>query len=561
MRKRFLIAAVALAAGAGAAVARPVKVIGPGLNSGRTVYHQTFNRVLAADTLYVLTGQYVIDSLRSITIQPGTVVQGDTASALVIHPGGKIFSNGDPCNPVVFTSPKPAGSRNRGDWGGIVVLGRAPVNKVNPLIEGGIIVGTYGGNNAADNSGVIKYTRIEYGGYRFQLNNEINGLTMGGVGSGTEIHHVQVSYSFDDSYEWFGGTVNPHHLVAFGGTDDEFDTDFGFSGKVQFLFGVKDLNYWDPTGESNGFESDNDASATSTDTPYTSVVFSNVTLVGPERTDALVGTLPIGNKFQYSSLQRRSTKLSYFNTVISGYPWGLRIRDATTQNWANTGELQVRNVSITASQKPAGSTSVHDENAVTGWPNVTAWFNTAGWDNFGAQPRNPSAVGLTDMSNLNAPNPVPAPGSELIGSADFSSPKLAGLQVVTYRGAFAPGVAMSQQWTACWTNFDPQTFWNPATAVGDDDELAAPRAAMLQQNHPNPFNPMTAIRFAVPTRGHVTLRIYNARGAEVATVVDQEMPAGAYERSFSAAGLPSGTYLYRLTGPGFDFSRKMQLVK
>jgi len=558
MKKCLSLVAVALVTGAVAAAARPVKVIGPGLNSGRTVYHQNFNRVLSADTLYVLTGQYLVDSLRSLTIQPGTVVHGDTAAALVIARGGQIFANGEPCNPIVFTSMKPAGQRNRGDWGGIILLGAAPVNKVSPLIEGGIIKGTYGGSNAQDNSGVFKYVRIEYCGYRYQLNNEINGLTMGGVGAGTEIHHVQVSYSFDDSYEWFGGTVNPHHLVAFGGTDDEFDTDFGFSGQAQFCFGLRDLNYWDPTGESNGFESDNDASSTSTATPYTTAVFSNVTMVGPERTDALVGTVPIGNSFQYSSVQRRSTKFSYFNSVLTGYPWGLSVRDATTQNWANTGELQVRNVSITASLRPGTSTSVHDE---VRWAGVTTWFNTAGWNNIGSAQRNPSAVGLTDMSNLNAPNPVPAPGSELIGSADFSSPKLAGLQVVTYRGAFDPNVPMSQQWTACWTNFDPQSFWNPATDAGDGDAVAAPPAALLQQNRPNPFNPMTAIRFAVPTRGHVTLKVYDARGEEVAALVDQEMPAGAYERSFAAGGLSSGTYFYRLTGPGFDLTRKMQLVK
>src|SRR5262245_42266297 len=339
MRKMFALVVVALmVSGAVAHAVPPTVVMGPGLNTGRTPYHQTWNRILSPDTLYTLTGQYIVDSTRTLTINPGTIVRGDTAAVLLIHRGGKIFANGAPCAPIVFTSLKNPGLRNRGDWGGIVILGVAPVNKVNPVIEGGILQGTYGGTNVNDNSGVFKYTRIEYCGYRYQLNNEVNGLTMGGVGAGTDIHHVQVSYSFDDSYEWFGGTVNPHHLIAFGGTDDEFDTDFGFSGHLQYLFGLRDLNYWDPTGESNGFESDNDPNPASTDTPYTTAVFSNVTLVGPERTDALVGTAPIGNKFQYSALLRRSTKESVFNSVLTGYFWGLRIRDATTQNWANDNE-------------------------------------------------------------------------------------------------------------------------------------------------------------------------------------------------------------------------------
>ena len=166
---------------------------------------------------------------------------------------------------------------------------------------------------------------------------------------------------------------------------------------------------------------------------------------------------------------------------------------------------------------------------------------------------------LTDLSNLNNPNPVPAAGSELINSASFASPKLAGLQVVTYRGAFDPAVPISQQWTKCWTNFNPQAFWDPATDAPDG--IAAPRAGRLEQNVPNPFNPRTAIRFKVPVRGHVTLKVYNARGAQVATVVDQEMPAGAYERSVDMTQLPSGTYLYRLNAPGVTESKKMEMVK
>ena len=451
---------------------------------------------------------------------------------------------------------KPRGQRNRGDWGGVILLGNAPVNKVNPLVEGGLLVGTYGGPDANDSSGIFKYVRIEFPGYRYQLNNEINGLTFGGVGAGTEVHHVQVSYSFDDSYEWFGGTVNPHHLVAFGGTDDEFDTDFGFSGKLQFLFAMRDPNMWDPTGQSNGFESDNDASSTSTDQPYTSCIFCNVTLIGPERTDALVGSglLP-GNTFQYSALERRSSRMNVFNTVFCGYPWGLAARDAFTRASMTAGTTEWKGNSMACSRRPGTSTSIHEEST---WSGVTAWYDTPAFGNNGSQPRNPSAIGLTDVSDLNNPNPVPAPGSLLIGTADFTSPKLADpfFTPVTYRGAFDPALPMNQQWTAGWTNFNPQ--YATATAVGDGPARVVDA---LGQNHPNPFNPLTAIRFKVPTAGRVTLKVYNLRGEEVATVVDQNMNAGAFERSFSAESLSSGTYFYRLTAPGVNETRKMQLVK
>lgn len=556
MKKSSLLLVLALLATATTASAwpKPEVVLGPGLDAGRIIYNQTWNRTLSADTLYVLTGQYSVDSTFTLTIPAGTVVRCDTASTLVVKRGAQIYALGEPCNPVVLTSLKEPGQRNRGDWGGVIILGQAPINKVEPLIEGGIIEGTYGGTDPNDNSGVFKYVRIEYPGYRFQLNNETNGLTMGGVGAGTEIHHVQVSYSFDDGFEWFGGTVNATHLVNLGGTDDEFDTDFGWVGNVQYAFGMKDINAWDPTGETNGFESDNDGSATSTATPYTRCTFSNVTLVGPERTDAIVGNLPVGNRFQYSALIRRSSKHSFFNSVIMGFPWGLRIRDVNTINWANTGELEIKNTSIQASLRPSGSTSVHDESQ---WAGITTWFNTAGWGNLGDQPRNPSAIGLTDLSDPFNPNPVPAVGSELIGSADFSAPRLAAFDAVTYRGAFDPALPMDQQWTACWTNFNPQRF--SVTAVEDGGVPA--RGESLGQNYPNPFNPMTAIRFQVPVRGHVSLKVYNVRGEVVRTVVDEPMIAGAFERSFDATGLASGTYFYRLTAPGVNETRKMQLVK
>lgn len=544
------------------AVVRKNIVLGPGLGSGRTPYRQTGNRILSADTTYTLTGLYYVDSTYSLTIPAGTVVFGDTGSALIISRGAQIFATGTAERPIVFTSRKAPGQRASGDWGGILLLGRAPINKVEPLIEGGIIGGTYGGTNPNDNSGVLRYVRIEFAGYRFQLNNETNGLTMGGVGSATEIHHIQVSYADDDSYEWFGGTVNGKYLVAYGGTDDEFDSDFGWRGRVQFGFGLRDMNQWDPTGESNGFETDNDGSATSTATPYTHPLFSNITLVGPERTDAMVGNLPPGNKFQYSALIRRSSQQSIYNSVITGYPWGLRIRDVNTIAFANADSLQIRTTSIAASLRPSGSSTVHDSSQ---WPGIAAWFNTPAFGNIGSAPRNPSAVGLTDMSNLKNPNPVPATGSELIGTADFTVPALSGFDVVTYRGAFDPAKPMSQQWTSGWTNFDPQ-YTNYATSVPTAvEELAAaqhlPSTFTLEQNYPNPFNPTTTIRFSLPAREFVTLRVYNVIGQEVATLVQQEMPAGVFQTTFDATGLASGMYIYRLSSATTAQTLKMMLVK
>jgi hypothetical protein len=387
--------------------------------------------VLSADTTYVLTGLYYVEAPHKITIQPGTLILGNqaTTGTLIITRGAQVFAQGTVNHPIVFTSAKAPGSRAPGDWGGIIVLGGAPTNKVDPVIEGGIISGscgggsgTYGGANANDNSGILSYIRIEYAGYRFQVNNEINGLTMGGVGAGTQIDHIQVSYSLDDSYEWFGGTVNCKYLVCYGGTDDEQDTDFGFSGHVQFVLGLRDPDFWDTTGQSNGFESDNDGTSTSTDNPHTHAIFSNVTLIGPERNNAEV-PFPLASTAQYGALLRRSTQECVYNSVIMGYPWNLAVRDATTQGFATGGQLQIRYDSFQATTIPSGSSTTLEHST---WAGIEAWFATPGFNNINsnAAVRQPDTIKLNDMSNLNNPDPRPQTTSELVGSADFTNANL-----------------------------------------------------------------------------------------------------------------------------------------
>jgi hypothetical protein len=383
---------------------------------------------------------------------------------------------------------------------------------------------------------------------------------MGGVGSKTQIHHVQVSYSDDDSYEWFGGTVCPHHLVAFGGTDDEFDTDFGFQGKIQFCFGLRDPLNWDPTGQSNGFESDNEDDGSSTAEPYTHPIFCNVTLIGPYL-DALTGPPP-GHKYQFSAVVRRSSRCSVYNSVIAGYPWGCSIRDQYTQNSAWYDVLQWRNVSIAAAflkTPPATPFSVHDDNDRWAPDSCTTWFDRGSYNNIGSTPaRHLADVGLINMTDINDPDAVPVAPSELIGSADFSYPNLAGFFPTAYRGAFDPTKTMSHQWTAVWTEFDPQWANYDPVQTGTDE---IPSAGKLSQNFPNPFNPVTTIRYTVPKAGHVSLMVYNVKGEKVATLVNGAKAEGSYEISFNAKGLVSGTYFYSLICEGFKETRKMVLLR
>jgi hypothetical protein len=442
------------------AAAQRQRVLGPGLNSGRTVFFQSeSNLTLFADTLYTLTGIYFVPTGKKLTIQPGTVIMGDTAATLVIQPGAKIIASGTSANPIVFTSRKDPGSKAPGDWGGIIILGSSPTNQINPVIEGGIIPGTYGGALPDDSSGVMRYVRIEYPGYRFQLDNEVNGLTMGGVGRKTVIEYIQVAYSFDDSYEWFGGTVNAKYLVANGGTDDEFDSDFGWQGNVQFGFGLKDKFNWDPTGQTNGFESDNENSATYNN-PRTYPKFSNITFVGPVTNDA-DSTVPAGSttRHQYASVIRRGSQLSVYNAILMGYRGGYSLRDVPSLTSAAGDTLQARNVSLQA--YPATTYPVMNQSGTLAGFSLSTWFNTPAYNNLGGTaPRLPSTVGLGVLTDLTNPDPVPAIGSEPdTAVTDFTLPNLAtGFfdTTASYRGAFAPGVPMSSQWTAGWTNFNPQ---------------------------------------------------------------------------------------------------------
>lgn len=541
---------------------KPTKVIGAGLGAaakapfnvkaGSTI---TLNR----DTVYILTGFYYVDSLATLNIQAGAVILGDSATqgTLIVRRGGTINAEGTRTEPIVFSSSKPVGQRLRGNWGGVIILGNAPTNKpVTTKIEGIDVGGEYGGNNPNDNSGVFKYVRIEYPGIVISLNNEINGLTMGGVGNGTTIENIQVSYSNDDSYEWFGGTVNAKNLVAFGGTDDDFDADFGFSGNIQFAFGKRDGNIWDAAGQSNGFESDNDATPT-LDSPFTSPVFSNVTIVGPQ-SDTLTA-LPVGQKFEYGALIRRNTRLSIHNSVIVGYPFGLSIRNDSTASFALGGALQLRNISVQARRNVLNTASV----AAGVNFNFATFFSTAAWKNQGGTPRQPSAVALVDAFNMANPDARPTVSSEAAtAGTDYTSGQLNNgwFVPVSYRGAFDPSQSRNAQWDAGWTNYNPNNV-NYLTSVKSIAGDVAPAAYSLEQNYPNPFNPSTTINYVLPAAGTVTIKVYNLVGQEVASLVNEYRTAGAYDVKFDASKLSSGVYFYSLKAGNYLQVKKMMLLK
>jgi hypothetical protein len=280
------------------------------------------------------------------------------SSALFVTRGAKLNAIGTVSQPIVFTSKNAIGSRNRGDWGGIVLLGKGiyNVNNGENYIEGiSQTVNTQFGGGLSpitnDNSGTLKYVRIEFAGYVFSPNNELNGLTMGACGSGTTVDYVQVSYSNDDSFEWFGGSVNCKHLVALNGLDDDFDTDNGYNGIVQFALSVRDPLAAD-ISTSECFESDNNAGGTSV-APFTSAIFTNVTAVGPTYRSTLSGGSPLNGLYDRAARLRRATKLKVFNSLFLDFKRGLHIDGSVSEGFAVTNdELKWENNIIASSYSP-----------------------------------------------------------------------------------------------------------------------------------------------------------------------------------------------------------------
>ncbi len=422
----------------------------------------TANRTLSAKYTYKLRGLVYVTNGAILTIEPGTTIVGENGKngGLIITRGCKIIADGTVDKPIVFTSE--AATPQRGDWAGVVLLGQAPNNTSFDgvqgvgAVEGGInnsdglgLFGTPANQQQApfDNSGILRYVRIEYAGYAFLPDNEINGLTFGGVGSGTVIDHVQVSYANDDSYEWFGGTVNCKHLISFRTLDDDFDTDNGFSGTVQFGISLRDSAVAD-ISKSEAFESDNDANGSSL-TPKTKAVFSNMTVMGPKATLSNVGN----SLFVWGAQIRRNSSMSLFNSIIMGYPNGLFI-DATKGTPTDNNipdTLFVQNTIIAGCPNPV----IFDRGSNTSPPDhgntqtdIINWFNTPAYSN--SILTNCSDVKLTDAFNYNSPDFNPATGSPASSGASFTNSKLSGFEQVTYIGACSD----NDTWWKTWTKFN-----------------------------------------------------------------------------------------------------------
>jgi hypothetical protein len=296
---------------------------------------------LTSDKVWTLKGYVYVTDGAKLIIQPGTTIISDISEkgALCIERGAQIFAEGTSTKPIVFTSGRPIGERTPGDWGGVVILGRAKTNRSSePIIEGGI-GRPFGGTNDSDNSGVLRFVRIEYAGIASMPNSEINALTLGGVGNGTIIENVQTIYANDDAFEFFGGTVNAKNLYAYATADDDFDFDFGYTGTITDGIAKRDPQFVDSGDAGNGIECDNDGTGSAA-TPYTHPKLFNMILVGPNNASSL-SNHNLGLRF------RRATQFTMKNSIIWGWmKGGLSLESNETTQFLKDGVSVFENNSI-----------------------------------------------------------------------------------------------------------------------------------------------------------------------------------------------------------------------
>ena len=415
----------------------------PGVLKGEiTTYTKLTN-----DRTWRLKGYVYITNNAILEIEPGTVIKSDTTQkgALIIERGSKLIADGTQSQPIIFTSGKSAGQRAPGDWGGIIVLGRARINQPGgeATIEGGVGRKYGGGANPRedDNSGVLRFVRIEFAGIAAQPNSEINGLTLAGVGKGTVIENIQVSYANDDAFEFFGGNVNCRNLVALATADDDFDFDFGYTGKIQFAVALRDPLFVDAGDAGNGIECDNE-NPYSGRTPFTRPVLSNFTIIGPNSAMGTASNHNFGNRW------RRGTRFVFSNSILLGnQKGGFSIESNATAGAYKRGEAIFSNNVIYSVRDSVRIGSDVSSDTLTRAQMIAKVINDGN-----------TMISSADASNLlinpfNLFNPDFRVNAGTASSGASFTNELADpfFTATVYRGAFG-----TVNWMSGWTFFDPK---------------------------------------------------------------------------------------------------------
>ena len=498
----------------------------------QTISGSITSQTWSPSNTYLLTGTVAVASGNTLTILPGTVIRGDknTKACLIITKGAQINAQGTVTSPIVFTSNET--SRNPADWGGVVLLGNGIINTACSTcptspntnnIEGFATVFpeiAYGGNNNAESSGTMSYCRIEFAGVALSTtaNSELNSLTMGGVGSGTKIDHIQVSFGGDDGFEWFGGAVDAKYLISFRTLDDDFDTDYGHAGRVQFGLIVRDKDISDVAGDSNGFESDNSGGTGLNRLPITKTIFSNITSIGPKR-DGTVA-LPVGEKFERAIFTRRNTAISIHNSIMLGWEKGWHVSGTPSfDNYnANTNMDSLGLVQNTIIASNLFPKFVYD----AGGANAT-WYNAYAGIN--------SIDTTKSVAQIAFVNAFP---TELYDPSDFR---------LTANSTASNGASFS----------GPQ-FAGQVTGV----KSIANKNLNSFVIYPNPANQSTTISFTIIDKNKVNVNVYDVLGNVVSTLSQSnDFEKGNNTINLNTSNLSNGIYYISLVVNGAKETKKL----
>ncbi|MBQ0796388.1 hypothetical protein [Zhongshania sp.] len=386
------------------------------------------------DKTWILEGTVYVEAGARLVIEAGTTVKGRPGSALLVTRDASILARGTALAPIVFTSSALAGKRQAGDWGGIVMLGNAPVNTADAQIEGlvaGDTRGMFGGTDANDNCGVLEYARIEFAGFEVYANNELNGLTLGGCGSKTIVRNVQVHRALDDGIEVFGGNVDLRHILITGAADDSLDWDMGWTGRVQFL----QIQQYAGVGD-NGFEADNREGNYQAE-PVSEPTLYNVTLLGMNSRD----------KYQRAMTLRRGTGGHFNNMVIAGFSGeAIDIKDSETVARIQEGKMSFGGLliaDIAADGKHYFAEEIGDYDDDGGFDEA-AYFSQ--YASLGASPQFLKVTQSESEPDYRVAASSPAKNNAVaVPQGEFWD------EAANYRGAMRPGVGSS--WTDGWTAF------------------------------------------------------------------------------------------------------------
>lgn len=525
--------------------------------------NQTYN--FTADNCYLLDGYVFLEAGGVLNIEPGTVIKGkaepstgDPASALIITVGAQIFANGAPDNPIIFTAEDDDLDDNedllatdRGFWGGLIILGDAPIARPGGAdnIEGipaDQERARFGGTDSDDNSGVLRYVSIRHAGDIVNNGNEINGLSLGGVGSGTTIEYIEVFANDDDGIEIFGGTVDIKYAAVAFCKDDSYDWDYGWRGRGQFWFGIHDSDLAGRGAEMDGASPDGQA-------PFAKPTVANATYIGSG-----VSATPGEEGNDIALLFRDNTGGFYYNSIFTDYPnLGLAIEDLGSEvdaynNFVNDSLALINNIwwNFGAGSSLEEIASLVD-NEVPAADNKTLFATLAADGNQVVDPLLGGISRMTDMGLDPRPNPGPAVGNAISLDDPFFT-------AVNFHGAFDPTAPL---WIKGWTAIDAYGYLGDIVS-GIEDRIKVEKGLTFEAPVPNPSRLEATIKFNMIEADKVNMYVVDITGKLISReLLNQYYGSGDHQYILNVSNLPTGTYFVVLQSGKSVLTHKMIVTR